>query len=186
MAIRQITGRDIGSSWTGDHLTVYEKIHGDGNDPGELCVIPAAGHPPAPLTGDVGRGCGDASCALLSFGPAFGRIPPPIRPNLFSIGTRVSRHQPGCLAMKSRISRAISSVFSSSAKWPASSKCISASGRSVLNGAGRRKRRVVRSPCHQGGRLVLAQPCLPLRIGGDVGTVVVEQRCLDLALTWLG
>jgi hypothetical protein len=29
------------------------------------CVITAAGLPPAPLTGDVGRGCGDASRALL-------------------------------------------------------------------------------------------------------------------------
>jgi hypothetical protein len=27
--------------------------------------------PPAPLTGDVGRGCGDASCALLSFSSYF-------------------------------------------------------------------------------------------------------------------
>ncbi len=41
--------------------------------------------------------------------------------------------QPGCLAMKSRIRRAISSVFSSSAKWPASNRWISASGRSRLN-----------------------------------------------------
>src|ERR1700733_10861464 len=49
-----------------DHLTVCEKKyrHG-GNDSGGLCVIPAAGYPPAPLTGDVGRGCGDASRALL-------------------------------------------------------------------------------------------------------------------------
>jgi hypothetical protein len=31
------------------------------------CVIPAAGYSPAPLTGDVGRGCGDASRALLLF-----------------------------------------------------------------------------------------------------------------------
>jgi hypothetical protein len=28
-----------------------------------LRVISAAGYPPAPLTGDAGRGCGDASCA---------------------------------------------------------------------------------------------------------------------------
>ena len=36
-----------------------------------------------------------------------------------------------CLAMKSRMRRAISSFFSSSAKWPASSRWISASGRSA-------------------------------------------------------
>jgi hypothetical protein len=38
-----------------------------GNDFGVLGVIPAAGYPPAPLTGNVGRGCGDASRALLLF-----------------------------------------------------------------------------------------------------------------------
>ena len=49
-----------------DHLTVsLKKIRGGGNDFGGLGIFPAAGHPPAPLTGDVGRGCGDASRALL-------------------------------------------------------------------------------------------------------------------------
>src|SRR5882757_1596286 len=40
--------------------------------------------------------------------------------------------QAGCLARKPRMRRAISSFFSSRAKWPASSRCSSASGRSRL------------------------------------------------------
>src|SRR4030081_3196675 len=49
----------------GYHLTVFKKYSGGRNDSGQLCVIPAAGYPPCPLTGDVGRGCGDATRALL-------------------------------------------------------------------------------------------------------------------------
>jgi hypothetical protein len=49
------------------HLTVFEKSWRRWNDTGGLRVFTAAGYPPAPLTGDVGRGCGDASRALLLF-----------------------------------------------------------------------------------------------------------------------
>jgi hypothetical protein len=42
-----------------------KKIFGEPERLRGLRVISAAGHPPAPLTGDVGRDCGDASRALL-------------------------------------------------------------------------------------------------------------------------
>jgi hypothetical protein len=49
---------------------VSKKVGGGGNDFAELGIALPASHPPAPLTGDVGRGCGDASRALLFFAQA--------------------------------------------------------------------------------------------------------------------
>src|SRR5450759_1581527 len=49
----------------GHHLTVCKKFWRAREPLRGPRVIPAAGYPPAPLTGDVGRGCGDASRALL-------------------------------------------------------------------------------------------------------------------------
>jgi len=48
-----------------NQLKYPKKISGEPERLWGLCVIPVAGLPPAPLTGDVGRGCGDASRALL-------------------------------------------------------------------------------------------------------------------------
>ena len=45
--------------------------------------------------------------------------------------------------------------------------------------------RIVGAPGDQGRRLVRAQPGLPCRVGGDVGSVVQEQRRLYLALARL-
>jgi hypothetical protein len=56
------------------HLTVFENIWRRWNESGGLRVFTAAGYPPAPLTGDVGRGCGDASRALLLFPTSPGSI----------------------------------------------------------------------------------------------------------------
>jgi hypothetical protein len=47
------------------HLTVFEIFLTELERVQRLRVFTAAGYPPAPLTGDVGRGCGDASRALL-------------------------------------------------------------------------------------------------------------------------
>ena len=44
-----------------------KKISGNRNDSGACASFLQPVIPPAPLTGDVGRGCGDASRALLLF-----------------------------------------------------------------------------------------------------------------------
>src|SRR4051794_12843493 len=49
------------------HLTVSKKIRTGRNDPGPSESFEQPVIPPAPLTGDVGRDCGDASRALLLF-----------------------------------------------------------------------------------------------------------------------
>ena len=92
--------------------------------------------------------------------------------------------QTECSAKNARIRLAISSFFSSKAKWPASSRWISPSGRSRLNASatGNDERRIVPPPDHQSRRLVLAQPRLPRRVRSDVCPVVVKQIGLDLAL----
>ena len=46
--------------------------------------------------------------------------------------------------------------------------------------AGHRERQVVLAPHHQGRRLPLAEIRLPLRVGRDVGPIVVEQVELDV------
>ena len=64
----------------GDHLTVYEKNSlAAGTTPGAQASSRQPVIPPAPLAGDVGRGCGDASRALLFsryFGCNFQTAPP--------------------------------------------------------------------------------------------------------------
>jgi hypothetical protein len=65
MAIREPTRAERTGSYADHHLTVFKKKWGGWNDSRGLCVISGAGLPPAPLTGDAGRGCGDASRALL-------------------------------------------------------------------------------------------------------------------------
>jgi hypothetical protein len=49
------------------HLTVCEKFLTPLERFGGFCVFSRAGYPPAPTTGSMGRGCGDASRALLFF-----------------------------------------------------------------------------------------------------------------------
>src|SRR6476659_7659588 len=63
---------------------------------------------------------------LLDFYFAHGRL-------LFGLGEYKAISQTGCLAKNARMRLAISSFFSSRAKWPASSRWISASGRSRSN-----------------------------------------------------
>jgi hypothetical protein len=49
-----------------DHLTVFKKIFArKGTTSAVKSHLDSRLFPPAPLTGDVGRGCGDASRALL-------------------------------------------------------------------------------------------------------------------------
>src|SRR4051794_28923188 len=55
------------------HLTVSKKIRTGRNDPGPSESFEQPVIPPAPLTGDVGRDCGDASRALLLSGRAAAR-----------------------------------------------------------------------------------------------------------------
>src|SRR5215471_18035035 len=52
-------------------------------------------------------------------------------------------------------------------------------------GSRRDKRWIVLPPYNQSRRFVLAQPRLPRRIGSDVGSIVVEQRGLNLTLARL-
>jgi hypothetical protein len=49
----------------GYHLTVYKNIFEARERFWGPRVVTAAGHPLPQLIGDVGRSCGDASCALL-------------------------------------------------------------------------------------------------------------------------
>src|SRR3979490_1434341 len=63
-------------SWRRDQLSVWEKnilkkYLGGRNDSGDWESFRQPVIPPAPLTGDVGRDCGDASRALLLF-----KLPP--------------------------------------------------------------------------------------------------------------
>src|SRR6185437_1889027 len=81
--------QDRGSR-TGDHITVCEIFFEvTGTTFMHRSHLDSRLFPPAPLTGDVGRGCGDASRALLFsadvLGP--GTWPPGNRPGL-PIGTR--------------------------------------------------------------------------------------------------
>jgi hypothetical protein len=68
MAIKDTTRTNEDGSEANNHLTVckkfcgpLERLRGPVSNPGSRLS------PPAPLTGDVGRGCGDASRALLFF-----------------------------------------------------------------------------------------------------------------------
>ena len=94
--------------------------------------------------------------------------------------------QTKCLAKNARTKLAMSSFFSSKAKWPASNRWISASGRSRLNASppGAINEGSFRPQTTRVGGLVLPQPRLPCRIGRDIGPVVFQQIGLDLALTW--
>jgi hypothetical protein len=47
------------------------------------------------------------------------------------------------------------------------------------------ERRLIPTPDHQQVRLLLAHPCLPFRVGIDVGAVVVEEIALNLSLAGL-
>jgi len=47
------------------------------------------------------------------------------------------------------------------------------------------ERRLIPTPDHQQARLLLAHPCLPFRVGIDVGAVVVEEIALNLSLAGL-
>ncbi len=47
------------------------------------------------------------------------------------------------------------------------------------------ERKVILAPDHQQARLLLAQPCLPLRVGLHIGSIVVEQVALNVGLAGL-
>src|SRR5262245_6166989 len=47
------------------------------------------------------------------------------------------------------------------------------------------ERAIVSTPEHQQTRLPLAQPCLPLRVGVQIGSIVVEQVALNVSLAGL-
>jgi len=65
------------------HLTVCKIFSGPGTTPGDCESSWQPVFPPAPLTGDVGRGCGDAGRALLfsaGIWQVFGSAPPSAPP----------------------------------------------------------------------------------------------------------
>ena len=71
MAITDTTRGNLRGSQGSYHLTVCKKNFGAaGTSPGGFESSRQPVIPPAPLTGDVGRGCGDASRALLLFAVA--------------------------------------------------------------------------------------------------------------------
>jgi hypothetical protein len=75
MAIKDTTRTNQGGSQVNYHLTVCKNLADGGNDFRGRASFRQPVIPPAPLTGDVGRGCGDASRALL-FSAGIKRKPP--------------------------------------------------------------------------------------------------------------